>query len=535
MPVVFGINNPQCEIPEVQSLASKFTLYQSIIAGLLSACTNPSLGALSDRYGRRKIIAFTALGMLLSELILIIAAIYPDMVHVNWILLGSVFEGLSGSFIAALALTNAYASDCTAPSRRSVALGYFHSILFGGIALGPVLAGYIVKGTGDILSVFWIALACHGIFFLFLMFIIPESVSYNRQMAAREKQQKQKDINSDDHRPRTWGATVKRTLKSWNIFAPLSTLWPTGAGTTSALRRNLALIAAVDFTMFGVTMGSMTVVVYYSEFMFHWDILATTKFISVVNTCRVTCLVVLLPLIARVLRGKKTGKPARQSGSDRVDLAVIRTAIFFDMLGYVGYATVRTGGLFILSGAIASIGGMGSPTLQSAVTKHVPPDKTGQVLGAMGLLHALARVLGPVVFNSIYATTVGKCPQTVFMCLAATFGVAFVLSWGIRPYGELHLSRFFNHSFQLDWQADKHMQCIGMKPNISHRIPAWTTKSSQREAFEYEHPVACILIIRGSRSFGIGWQQSIHERLGLPHSERGVFCPGGTLAHCRDV
>ncbi len=428
------MDNPQCQIPEVQSLVAKFTLYQSVIAGLLSAFTSPQLGALSDRYGRKRTIAFTVLGGLLAELIIVIAAVYPDTVSVYWILLGSVFEGLSGSFVAALALTNAYASDCTAPSSRAVTFGYLHSVLFGGIALGPILAGYAVKATGDILTAFYFALACHSISFVFLMFIIPESLSHERQLAAQEK----KAFKDDGERQaQSWESTLMKGLKGTNIFGPLATLWPTGEGGNRSVRRNLVLLAAVDTTMFSVAMGSMTVVIYYAEFMFGWRTFETSVFMSVVNICRVTCLIVLLPLIARFLRGPKTDLPARQSGSDHVDLAVIRTAIFFDMMGYVGYATVRTGPLFIASGAIASIGGMGSPTLQSAVTKHVPPDHTGQVLGAIGLLHALARVMGPTIFNLIYSQTVGKFTQTVFVCLAATFGLAFFLSWFIRPNGML--------------------------------------------------------------------------------------------------
>jgi hypothetical protein len=80
---------------------------------------------------------------------------------------------------------------------------------------------------------------------------------------------------------------------------------------------------------------------------------------------------------------------------------------------------------------------MGSPTLQAALTKHVPPDRTGQLLGAIGLLHALARVVAPVVFNTIYAkTVVTGMPQFVFFCLAGTWTAAFLLSWVIRPHGE---------------------------------------------------------------------------------------------------
>jgi len=63
------------------------------------------------------------------------------------------------------------------------------------------------------------------------------------------------------------------------------------------------------------------------------------------------------------------------------------------------------------------------------------------VLGAMGLLHAGARVVAPIVFNLIYAKTVGGFAQTVFVCLGATFGLAFLISWFIRPHGKLSTER----------------------------------------------------------------------------------------------
>ena len=86
-----------------------------------------------------------------------------------------------------------------------------------------------------------------------------------------------------------------------------------------------------------------------------------------------------------------------------------------------------------LSGIIASFGGIGSPTLQSALTKHIPSDRTGQVLGATGLLHALARVVAPTIFNLIYSQTVGIFPQTVFLCLASVFVLAAIMSWLLKP------------------------------------------------------------------------------------------------------
>ncbi|KAI4192673.1 MAG: hypothetical protein LQ348_003074 [Seirophora lacunosa] len=433
MPVVFGVDNPQCQIPAVQSRVSTFTLYGNVITGLLSAVTSPKLGSLSDRYGRTRMIAFISSGMLVTEVITVLAASMPETFSVNWLLLGFVCDGLSGSYVASMALTNAYVSDCTPPDKRAVAFGYFHSVLFTGVAIGPLLAGYLVKWTGSLVSVFYYALVAHAFFALFVFLVIPESLTKERQLAAREKTGNDK-AGKKRYSDVSWSNYAKTTLRQYNFLAPLKVLRPAGPGSNSAVRRNLITLAAVDTIMFGVAMGSMTVVIIYSEYAFGWGTFETQIFVSVVNVCRVTNLLVLLPSISRLIRGPRNSATMGKSGSDRLDLYIIRAAIFFDMLGYVAYAIVRAPNLFILSGALASVGGMGSPTLQSALTKHVPPEQTGAVLGAAGLLHALARVAGPLVFNSIYSATVGKFTQTVFVCLSSTFFLAFVLSWFIKPH-----------------------------------------------------------------------------------------------------
>ena len=435
MPVILGDENPQCRIPEVQSQVSKFTLYLNLAAGLLSAIVSPKLGALSDRYGRKWMISITVLGTVLCEAVIVIVARYPDTFSVNWILLGYTLDGLGGSFTAAMALTFAYASDCTSPDKRNVVFGYFQGAIFGGIAIGPIIAAYIVKATGQLLSIFYIAIGAHGAFLLFIFFAVPESLSKRRQIRAREKSE---FIGGGEEQTLSRiSSNIIKLLTGAQLLQPLAILWPTGEGTNPAVRRNLALLAAVDTAMFGVAMGSMTVVLIYVDYVFGWSNLESSLFVSISNTCRVFALVVILPAASRILRGPRSSSVQRLSGCDNIDLGIIRTAIFFDLLGYIGYSTVRTGSLFVLCGAIASVGGMGSPALQAALTKHVPRDRTGQVLGAMGLLHASARVVAPTIFNLIYAQTVGKFTQTVFVCLAATFGVAFILSWFVRPHGTL--------------------------------------------------------------------------------------------------
>lgn len=441
---MFG-DNPQCKVPQVQALATKFTLYMSLISGILSAATSPKIGALSDRYGRKYLLSICIFGGLLSEIVTILAATYEDTVHYHWLLLGAFFEGISGSFITGLALTHSYAADCTPPSKRGVAFGYFHACLFGGISLGPFIAAYIVKSTGSLINVFWLAFACHAAFFLYLIFVVPESLSQKRQLAAMERHRIENETASE--------TSIFRALKAANFLEPLKILYPTGPGSSSQIRANLLLLSTVNTIIFGVAMGTGTVLIFYTNYAFDWGDYETQMFVGTTNACRVTALIVLLPLLNYIFRTRYENKAQREgkvqlspktSGSDNVDLYTIRVALAFEIIGYAGFASAKIGRVFFTSGIFAASGGIASPILQSALSKHVPHDRVGQLLGALGLLNALARIVCPTVFGLIYASTVSTFPQSVFLVVCAVFVVGFVVSWFVKPHSTLTLISFMD-------------------------------------------------------------------------------------------
>ncbi|EEA28996.1 hypothetical protein TMatcc_002646 [Talaromyces marneffei ATCC 18224] len=436
LPVIFGGENDQCRIPQVQSNAAQILLYVNLISGFLSALASPRLGDLSDRYGRIPLMSLCVVGTLVSEVFVTFIAAYPEHASINWLLVAAFVDGLCGSFTLALSLVHSYGADCTSPERRNVVFGYIHATLFTGIALGPFLFGLLIKHTGKILDIFLAVLVCHGIYLLTLFFLIPESLSKERQIIARTKH-----LAKSQEGETTFKQNILRELHPYNIFKPLTILWPKPSPSQSSpeqrvlfrkLRKNLVLIAAIDTLMFGIGLGTVQIIILYAEFVFGWGTYESSVFVSVTNGGRVVTLLVILPTITRLIRGPIRGNQTN-SGSDWLDISLIRLAILIDLLGYIGYASVKTGGLFTLSALVASIGGIGPPSLQSSLTKHVPPSQTGRILGAMGLLHALARVVSPVIFNGIYSVTVGTFTQAVFVCLASVFGLAAILSWFIEP------------------------------------------------------------------------------------------------------
>ena len=420
-----GQDNEQCQNSEVHALLGQFMLCANLISGTLCAFSSPRLGALSDRYGRRMILAVTALGMLLGDIITITVASFPDSISVWLILTEFALGGLAGSFIATMAVIQSYAADCTPPARRSIVFGYLHGCMFTGIAVGPILGGLIIKASGNILTIFYVAFVCHLGFITFVSTVVPESLSEERRDVARE-------ACKADARNHTAMGTILGVV---NIFRPLSILFPPKDRSSKIVRTNLVLLSGVDTVVFGVTLGSASLVVMYSEFMFKWGNFESSVFVSIANSCRVGMLVLILPLVSRLFNARK-GEGHTQSGrtgSDTFDILTIRTAVFFDVLGYVGYALAPSGPFFIASGVIASVGGIASPTLQSALTTHVVPERTGELLGAISLLHALSRIAAPALLHLVYSLTIGTASASVFWCLTATFGLALAGSFWIRP------------------------------------------------------------------------------------------------------
>jgi MFS family permease len=441
-PILFGDGDgsDQCRRnPDIQTMASNFTLYIAVIIGALSAVMSPKIGAWSDRNGRVKLLVVTSLGGFMTEVITILAYKYPQVVYYKWLLAGAVLEGLCGSFTAGFAVTHAYAADCTPPPKRSVTFGYFHACLFSGIALGPMAVAWILTHGGTLIMVFYIALGIHTFFMLFVLFVLPESLSKKRQKLARDK------YKAENGNLLTDGYSWMGTFRTMNILSPLKILWPTGPGTSGRLRANLILLSIVDTTIFGVAMGSMNVFVLYTGYVLDWDTADTSLFISRVNMVRVCGLLVILPALNYLVRRRRQYTQRRNSGfvspepisgSDLFDLSIIRGAILLELFGYFGYATATTSKMFVASGVLAALGGIASPTLQASLTKHVPQDQIGQLLGATGLLHALARVIAPTIFGLIYAKTVATVPSTVFIFITGFFVAAFFFSWFIRPHGK---------------------------------------------------------------------------------------------------
>ena len=55
--------------------------------------------------------------------------------------------------------------------------GWIQGSIFVGMAIEPMIGGWIVEMTNNLLSVFYVMSIIHTIVFLFFLFILPESLT----------------------------------------------------------------------------------------------------------------------------------------------------------------------------------------------------------------------------------------------------------------------------------------------------------------------------------------------------------------------
>lgn len=67
------------------------------------------------------------------------------------------------------------------------------------------------------------------------------------------------------------------------------------------------------------------------------------------------------------------------------------------------------------------------------MTKLIPKSQTGELLGALAILQAMARIVAPTVTSLTYSWTVDRAPQLVFWGIAITFAAAGAVSILARP------------------------------------------------------------------------------------------------------
>jgi DHA1 family tetracycline resistance protein-like MFS transporter len=336
-------------------------VFGSVFA-LMQFLFSPVLGSLSDRFGRRRVILLSCVGLGLDYVLMATA---PSL---WWLFVGRVVSGITSSTFGT---ASAYIADVTPPEERAAKFGML-GVAFGlgfiiGPAVGGMQAGYGLRAPFWCAAILSLSNAAYG------YFILPESLPPERRS------------------PFHWRAA--------NPVASISFL--------RADRLLFALACAGLLSMLAHDAAPSTFVL-YSNWRYGW----TERTVGLV--------LALVGIASMIVQGGLVGRLVSALGERRA----LAFGYLAGAAGNAIFGLAPTGTLFLAGIPLTALYGVANPALQSMMTRRVSPGEQGRLQGAQGSLMGFATMAAPLLFTQAFAAAVGpfrdwNVPGIPFLIAAA--------------------------------------------------------------------------------------------------------------------
>lgn len=317
--------------PTEQALWYGVLAFAFSIANFIGA---PILGALSDQYGRRRVLllGFCGLGFNFFAMALVTQL---------WALI--LVRMLGGAFQANVAVANAYVADISAPAERTRRFGQLGAMFGIGFMLGPILGG--VLGDIDLQLPFFVAGGFALANLLYGIFVLPESLPLTRRSAFN--------------------------LAAINPLASLRRL-----GRLHGIGRLVWVIALSNLATFVM----YTTWVLYTTFRFGWGPLENGWSLFAMGLASTLVQGVLLNGLLRRFSARHLALLGLGSGA----------------LGYLGWGLASAGWVMFAVIAFNLLGWTVSAAIHSIVSNAADARSQGDAMGAVSSLASLMAVIAPV-------------------------------------------------------------------------------------------------------------------------------------------
>ncbi|XP_076441212.1 proton-coupled folate transporter-like [Babylonia areolata] len=353
----------------IQDQVSTYTMVLGFVTNFPAVLPALFMGSLSDRFGRKAVLYLVVVGV--SIRMTITALVFHFSWRVEYLYIGGVVEGLTGSFGSFLMSTYAIVADVTKDrqARRGLQIALTEAATMLGNSAGSVLSGYWLK-LGYVPPVLF-SVGLQVVVLVFFIVLIPETVTRSGE---------------------TTPINCSVLLRSVRVFLQRG-------------RRCFLLTCLVVFFLgiFSVAGNVMILLLYLLNFPFCWSEVHISAY-NGVNT--VISWIIVLSVTAWL--GKRVA-------DDTFALAGAMSAT----AGFILQGLSKSDLLMYLAAGASLLSRMTWPMMRTMMSKRVDAHEQGAVFAGIAVIEMLGTTAGSVISPFIYKASLGHVHGLPFLCFAA--------------------------------------------------------------------------------------------------------------------
>jgi DHA1 family tetracycline resistance protein-like MFS transporter len=331
----------------------------------------PILGQLSDRYGRRKILAISLAGTALSYVVFAYGIITRN---IPLLFIARAFDGITGGN---LAVAQAAVADITAPKDRAKNFGLIGAAFGLGFIAGPYIGGKLADPTlvswFNAATPFWFAAILAGLNTVSVLLYFPETLKVIRTETIR------------------WSQSLFNILKAFKIKG-MRTLFLTSFLFQAGFTLYTTFFSIFLIRKFGYTQGNI------GDFFAYIGIwVALTQAVVTRSMTKLFS-----------------------------EVTILRISLFGMAIFILDYFVPTTSlGLHFVTPFMAMFTGLSMATSVALISRSADSSIQGEVLGINASVQALAQAIPPVLSGYIAASLDPNAPIVISAIVICIAGIVF--------------------------------------------------------------------------------------------------------------
>ena len=333
---------------------------------------SPIIGQFSDKFGRKRMLAFSIFGTSIGHLFF---ALGIFLGNIPLLFVARLFAGITGGNIV---VAQAAIADITPPKDRAKNFGLIGAAFGLGFIFGPFIGGKLADPT----IVSWFNAAVPFLFAASLSLI-------NGILVLRNLQETHGSVNR--HQTVIWGKSLRNIMHAFRLKEERSLF----------LTSFLFQMGFAFYTTFSAV---------YLMWRFGFSEGSIGNYFAYVGVWIVVTQAVVTRAVARKYREPR----------------VLRYSILAAGLVLVGISLAPTPlALYILAPFFSVAIGLTQSNLTALISRSAGPAIQGEILGINGSMNALAQAIPPLLSGMLAATFAPRAPLVVASLLALSAGIYF--------------------------------------------------------------------------------------------------------------